>query len=285
MVSETRLAARHDLYRNRRLSEGYPDMGRLAFEAFSADLDTREDETPAVERLLVYLNRLIDLEGTKRIVVIGCGPKPQLMRILLNKGHQVVGIEPVTSFVQSAANYLNAPAAVIEGAAEQMPLPDESQDVVMCVSVMEHVDSAIQSIQEMFRVLVPGGIAYITTTNWLAFSPTGYNAEYHVPFYNWFPELVKECYVFHHLHYAPHLANYTQRPAVHWYSYSRLCKVGRDAGFAQFYSVLDLARSDDPTIARSRLRTFLLNRLQQNPWLRALALSQIGGSIIMYKRA
>ncbi|MCA1605223.1 MAG: hypothetical protein LC775_07080, partial [Acidobacteria bacterium] len=60
--------------------------------------------------------------------------------------------------------------------------------------------------------------------------------------------------------------------------------LGRMAGFMHFYSILDLLSSKDPTIARSRLRSFLLNRLKLNPWLRALALTQIGYLIIMLKR-
>jgi hypothetical protein len=95
---------------------------------------------------------------------------------------------------------------------------------------------------------------------------------------------VKEGYVFQHLHYRPELANFSSRPAVHWLSFADLCSRGRDAGFSQFYSPLDLMRIEDQIIQRSALRKFVLPRIQSNPWLRALALTQVGGSIFMMKR-
>jgi hypothetical protein len=80
------------------------------------------------------------------------------------------------------------------------------------------------------------------------------------------------------------LANYSLRPAVHWYSYADLCRLGRQAGFGQFYSVLDLLDTGDPLVSKSRGRNLLLNKLKFNPWLRALTLTQRGTPIFMLKR-
>ena len=55
----------------------------------------------------------------------------------------------------------------------------------------------------------------MATTNRYRFSPTGSNDEFRVRFFNWFPRIVKESYVFQHLHFDPTLANYSPRPAVH----------------------------------------------------------------------
>ncbi len=271
-------------YRQRRLAEGYPDLPKLAHEKFSAMIEKRKDDLERIENLLGYLNRLIDVSCGKKILVLGCGPKPQAIQIFLEKNYDVIGVEPVSLHVQSANEYLGSLNAVLEGAAEQIPLPDASQDVIFFESVLEHVDSPDQAIKEIFRVLRPGGIAYITTTNRYKFSLTGDNGEFDVPFYNWLPRLVKECIVFHQLHYKPSLAGYTERPAVHWWSYSDLCDLGRRAGFGKFYSLLDLVRPDDPNITKSALRRFILPKLQRSPWLRALALTQLSGEIIMFKR-
>jgi ubiquinone/menaquinone biosynthesis C-methylase UbiE len=200
-------------------------------------------------------------------------------------GHHAVGVEPVTSFVEAAREYLGDASAVLQGTAERIPLDDESQHLVFLESVMEHVDSPTQSLQEAHRVLAAGGIAYVVTTNRFLFRPTGKNGEFNARFYNWYPRLVKECYVFHHLHYKPSLANYTERPAVHWYSYSDLCRLGREVGFGQFYSILDLVRPEDAAIAKSRFRRLVLRQLQRFPWLRALALTQLGGTVVMLKRS
>jgi hypothetical protein len=94
---------------------------------------------------------------------------------------------------------------------------------------------------------------------------------------------VKESYIFYHLHYQPSLANYSPRPAVHWFSYADLCALGRQAGFAQFYSPTDLLNLDKGD-ARPTWRKRILDALRRNPWLRAANLTQIGGDIYMWKR-
>ena len=107
--------------------------------------------------------------------------------------------------------------------------------------------------------------------------------EFRKRFYNWLPAVVKESYVFQHLHYDPSLANFSPRPAVHWFTYSELCKLGRSAGFAQFYSKIDLADPNNVYAQRSVWRRLLLRRIQNSVWLRSLALTQIS-HIIMWKR-
>jgi len=112
----------------------------------------------------------------------------------------------------------------------------------------------------------------------------GDTGEYNVRYFNWLPDIVKESFVFHHLHYDPSPANYSLRPAVHWYSYADLCRLGRQAGFHQFYSVLDLLDTSDPLISKSKARKFLLKKLKFYPWLRALALTQRSTPMFMLKR-
>lgn len=278
-------------YEQRRLSQGYPDLDRLALAKFIATLEAAPDDAPRMDRLLSYFNRLIDLQACRRILVLGCGPRPQAMRMLLERGYDVLGIDPIPGFARAASEYLGVPEGVMVGSAEDIPLPSGSQDIVFFESVLEHVDSPISSMREIFRVLNPGGLAFVGTTNRWRVSLSGNNQEFNVPFFNWFPAIVRESFIFFHLHYNPHLANYTERPAVHWFTYPELCALGRAAGFGQFYSPLDLLSRDDVPLSRSRgllrrlPRQLLLDGLQASPWLRALALTQRGGEIIMLKRS
>ena len=263
-------------------------MERLAFEKYIAILDElekeRSDERLLIEKLLAWLDRLVDLGEHKNVLVLGCGPRPLPIKILIQKNYNAVGVEPIPSFISSAKKYLGSPDRILEGSAEEIPLPSNSQDLVICESVLEHVDSPTKSFDEVFRILRPGGVAYIVTTNRYRISLKGDNGEYNVRFFNWLPDTIKESFVFHHLHYDPSLADYTLRPAVHWYSYADLCKLGRQTGFHRFYSILDLLELHDPSIAKSKVRRFLLNKLKFNPWLRALALTQIGTPMFMLKR-
>jgi 2-polyprenyl-3-methyl-5-hydroxy-6-metoxy-1,4-benzoquinol methylase len=276
-------------YHHRKLADGYPELGRLAHEYFVGTQTERPAENARMDDLLRLLGRLVPLTPGQNVCVIGCGPVPQIMRYLGDRGFTVTGIEPVESFVASANTYLGSDSVKV-GAAESIPLPSESQHVLFFESVLEHVDSPLRSLQEIYRVLVPGGIVFVQTTNRLRFSLTGANGEYNVRYYNWLPRLVKESYVFLHLHYRPSLANYTERPAVHWFSYTDLCALGREVGFAQFYSPLDLRRSTDQPLTRNPIKravmtTRALERIQRSPWLRSLALTQLGHDVIMLKRS
>ena len=277
-----------ELYANRRLAQRHPDLDRLAYEKYARILDEQEKEHssngPSVKQLLVWLNRLVDLSELRDVLVLGCGPRPLTVETLIQMNYNAVGVEPVPSFVGSAGKYLGSPERALEGSAEEIPLPANSQDLVVCESVLEHVDSPTKSLDEVFRALRTGGVVFVDTTNRYRISLKGDNGEYNVRFFNWLPDTIKESFVFHHLHYDPSLADYTLRPAVHWYSYADLCKLGRQAGFHRFYSILDLLELDDPSIAKSKVRRFLLNKLKFNPWLRALALTQIGTPMFMLTR-
>jgi ubiquinone/menaquinone biosynthesis C-methylase UbiE len=268
----------------RRLSDGVPGLRQIALEAFTELYAAGPDQTPRVEGLLRSLDQLIDLEQRKRILVVGCGPRPEPVRLLRERGFEALGVEPVRDFAEAARRHLDDEDAVLEGSAESLPAQNGSQDVVLLESVLEHVESVGTSLSEAYRVLAPGGVAYITTTNRLHLARNG---EFNVRLFQLLPPLLKESYVFLHLHHDPGLANGTERPAVHWFTYSELCRRGRDAGFFKFYSVLDVKSPTD--FAGSgrvrRLKAKTLQAVQMRPWLRALALTQRGSLIFMLKRA
>ncbi len=278
------------LYANRKLAQGYPGHDELALERYMAMLQALPESTFFVDLYSRCAEQLVELDEPKNVLLLGCGPKPKTLEMLAQRGYRTIGVEPVPSFVRSAREYLGATDRVLEGAAEDIPLESGSQDMVICESVLEHVESPTKSLDEIFRVLAPGGVACIITTNRQQVSLKGHNGEFNVRYYNWLPDVVKESFVFRHLHYDPSLANYALRPAVHWYSYADLCKLGRQAGFYKFYSILDVLEKKDPPVSKSRLRAFLLDelnlldKLKRNPWLRALALTQAGGFVVMAKR-
>jgi SAM-dependent methyltransferase len=268
------------LYSGRPLSHGYPELEKQAVASF-----TGEEVESRVAEIMACLTRLVDLsKGTRSVTVIGCGPNPQSIKDLIALGYDAKGIEPVAGFAEKAARALGDPHRIHVGTAESLPLEPESQRVLLLETVLEHVDSPIKALAEAYRVLSPGGVLYVYTTNRLRLSPLGRNGEFNVRFYNWFPAIVKESYVYKHLHYDPSLANYSLRPAVHWFTFTELCKLGREVGFAQFYSLIDLVDSDAPSVKRRWFRRWLVQHCRYHPWLRSLGLTQYGSSIFMLKR-
>jgi ubiquinone/menaquinone biosynthesis C-methylase UbiE len=272
---------RNSLYKDRALSSGYPDLEKRGVQWFTRHLptDLRTKET------LQCLQQLIALSsGLRTVAVVGCGPNPQVLKILLDHGYDAVGVEPVEGFVEAACAHPGMADRIRQGSAEHLPLPSESQQVVLLEWVLEHVDSPLKALLEAYRVIAPGGVLYVSTTNRHRFSITGYNGEFRVRFFNWFPRIVRECYIFQHLHFDPSLANYTPRPAVHWFSFADLCALGRTAGFAQFYSRFDLIDLDAPSIRTSALRRLFVRAFRSHHLLRAAGLVQFGESIFMLKR-
>ncbi|MFN9578004.1 MAG: class I SAM-dependent methyltransferase [Gemmatimonadota bacterium] len=271
-----------DQFTDRPLADLYPDLERLGAEYHHRHHTEGPLFTPAV---LACLPRIVRFDSaTPHGLVLGCGPAPRAVLAMADAGFVVTGVEPVRDNVRTATAFVGERATVVEGSAEAIPLPDGSQDFVLMESVLEHVDSPPRSLAEIFRVLKPGGLVYIYTTCRTKFHPRGFNGEYSVPFLNWFPAAVREAYVHHQQHFAPALANYNARPAFHWYTYTELVKLGRYDGFAQLSSLLDVVPPDSPFVQGSRLRRWLMPRVQRRPWLRALVLTQTGGSIFMVKR-
>lgn len=275
------MRAKPDIYQGRFLSEGYPDLDLLIAEHKAKCTHGTEKD---INRVMDCIGRLIDLSaGPRSVAVIGCGPAPHTVRQLLAAGYDAVGVEPVETLAAEAANFLGDSSRVRRAGAETLPFEDCSMLLVFLESVIEHVDSPIKSLEEIYRVLCPGGVLFITTNNRLRLSLTGRNHEFRKPFYNWFPHMLKECYVHHHLNYDPRLANFTPRPAVHWFSFADLCELGREAGFAKFYSLLDLIDPNGPGL--NPLKRLVLSRMKRSPVFRALVLSQAGLSMMMLKRS
>jgi SAM-dependent methyltransferase len=265
----------------RPLASGYAGLEEAGVAYFAA----HQRQRPETDKLIWNLRVLLGEPDTpRRVAVVGCGPKPAMVRELLSRGVDAVGVEPVEGSLESARAYLGEANRALLGAAESLPFRDDELDVVVLESVLEHVDSVDATLREAFRALKPGGVLYVVTSNRHRFSASGYTGEFRVRFFNWLPRLVQEGYVLKHLHYEPSLANFTPRPAVHWFTYAELCWHGRQAGFAQFYSLVDLLDEKAPSVQGHRLRRMALPLLKYNPWVRALVVSQFGGTIFMLKR-
>ena len=64
-----------------------------------------------------------------------------------------------------------------------VPFADESLDVAVCAQVYEHVPDASLMLEELHRVLVPGGTVFFSGPNLLF----PIEPHYHLPFLHWLP--------------------------------------------------------------------------------------------------
>lgn len=273
-------------YVESKISDLNPSFPKRVFKVLDnlIDIYTHPQSVNSVEDILNCIGLLLNEEQPSRYaIVVGCGPKPDTVRELDERGYSVLGVEPVEEGVRQATEFLKGSAGIVLGTAENIPAEDHSQSLVLMENVLEHVDSVVASLKEAYRVLQPGGVLFIRTTNRNRFSISGVNWEFSTRFYNWFPRMVKESYVFSQLHYRPELARYSPRPAVHWFSFPDLCDLGREVGFARFYSPFDLlylTKNMSDCDSRFKIRHWC----RRQPWLRSVIVSQMSGDIFMWKR-
>jgi ubiquinone/menaquinone biosynthesis C-methylase UbiE len=114
-----------------------------------------------------------DIEPLKPSTVLEVGSSTgqncyALAKILDNV--QVWGVEPETQAVEVAKSmkvFNELSPIFIEGVGEDIPLEDESVDLILCHTVIEHVRDVPKVISEMNRVLVSGGVIHLEAPNYV----------------------------------------------------------------------------------------------------------------------
>jgi SAM-dependent methyltransferase len=103
----------------------------------------------------------------QRVLDLGSGPG-HFAEGLKSAGADVVAIDWDGDHAVAAAK---RGVGATRGDATRLPFPDQSFDGVFCSNLLEHVESSTAVMDELERVLVPGGWAWISWTNW--YSPWG----------------------------------------------------------------------------------------------------------------
>ena len=107
----------------------------------------------------------------KSVLDVGCADGSFLFRYLDYKPEVFHGIEASPSLrKQAEAKGIQVTAVDLNGV---WPYPDNTFDVVHCAQVIEHLHNTRLFVQEMKRVLKPGGTALVTSENLTSFLNTG----------------------------------------------------------------------------------------------------------------
>lgn len=150
-----------------------------------------------------------------RIADIGCGAGT-FSTIVAEAGCTVEGIdinEDLVRIGNERAWEAGLSIRLQAGSATSLPWPDASFDIVAMPELLEHVGDWKSCLTEAARVLRPGGVLYVSTTNRLC--PV--QQEFDLPLYSWYPGWLKR--------HCVRLATTTRRewvshaefPAVHWF--------------------------------------------------------------------
>ncbi len=104
---------------------------------------------------------------TGRSADIGCGGGRYLIELLAPRSAEVFGLEYNRSHVMLARTRiaeagLSSRVRIDEGSAEEIPLAGESVDFALCTQVLEHLPSPARGVEEIGRILRPGGRAILS---------------------------------------------------------------------------------------------------------------------------
>ena len=99
-----------DPYESRPLTAGYPTLEVLGVQHYA---ENQNRETQILE-VLRCVSKLIDLSsGARTVCVLGCGPRPEGIRKLVEAGYEVTGVEPVEGSATAAREFASHVAVIV----------------------------------------------------------------------------------------------------------------------------------------------------------------------------
>ena len=121
-----------------------------------------QDAMASTERLRAWALGAAGLRAGERCVDVGSGTGTMSRRLagLAGPDGSGVGIEPngmLRAVAEQRAAAEGSTATFCQGLATEIPLPDACVDLVWCERVLQHLADAQAAVNEMARVLQPGG--------------------------------------------------------------------------------------------------------------------------------
>lgn len=125
-----------------------------------------QDAAPSIERLRAWALAAGDVRRGEVCVDVGSGTGTMTRRLagLTGPDGRALGIEPngmLREVAQARATEVGSTAEFGQGLATELPLEDDSVDVLWCERVLQHVPEPAVAIREFARVLRPGGRALL----------------------------------------------------------------------------------------------------------------------------
>ncbi len=194
---------------------------------------------------------------------VGCGAGTQ-SRLWAERGHRVFGLDVNERLIRLARQRTEETAVIVKydvGTATALPWADGTMDVCLLPELLEHVADWQSCLKEAARVLRPGGLLYLSTTNVLC--PR--QEEFNLPLYSWYPGPLKRYCERLAVTTRPALASYATYPAVNWFSFYGL----RDFLEALGFRCLDRFDLLD-TAGKGAITQFIVTMLRAVPLLRFL---------------
>ena len=186
-----------ELFENYYRSYYLDELGLADWRERTSSFRTREEEI--IGEKLEQTAQLADVSlNVQQALVVGCGSGAEMFYLAQRRGVSVVGIDPSPDAVEicqlKAAKKGLSSQIVGEESVERLSFAEASFDLIICFTVLEHVSDVDRALQEMIRVLAPGGQVLLVLPNY------AYPEEPHYKILTlppaWFPFMVK-CHLKH----------------------------------------------------------------------------------------
>jgi 2-polyprenyl-3-methyl-5-hydroxy-6-metoxy-1,4-benzoquinol methylase len=118
---------------------------------------------PRIYASVVDRVQSLGLERSAKILDAPCGDGEVSIK-LAKLGFEASAVDMVDELLPDARAALGSRFRVAD-LTHQLPWPDASFDLILCVEGIEHVEDAFALLREMHRLLKPGGILIVTTPN------------------------------------------------------------------------------------------------------------------------
>ena len=126
--------------------------------------------TPDVVKQRKIILSALNLQPNERILDIGSGPDLLIedMASVIGQSGSICGIEisePFITLSQKRCSSLSQ-VEIRDGDATSIPYVNNEFDVVVSIQVYEYIEDIDKCLRELYRVLKPGGRAFVMCTDW-----------------------------------------------------------------------------------------------------------------------
>ena len=118
---------------------------------------------PADAQLKIVLNAISSIQPSDFVTVLDCGCAKGRFLKQLPAAVDAFGLDISRELIQRAK--ANGLQDLIQGSASSLPFSENSFDLVYCIETLEHVPDTQSALNEMTRVLKPGGTLIVIDKN------------------------------------------------------------------------------------------------------------------------
>lgn len=224
---------------------------------------------------ILGLAEQLGLSGPLNVADIGGGAGTAAL-LWAELGHKVFCLDinlPLIRIADRRSRDAGYDTEFFVASATDIPLQAGSMDVCLVPELLEHVVDWERCLDEFSRILKPGGILFLTTSNFLC----PIQKEFNLPLYSWYPAPLKRHFERVARTSKPAIANHAKYPAVNWFSFYSLRRALFRRGFARCFDRFDFLKLKKNLGARK----FVLDIVNTVPGLKLVGYMASGSSLIV----